>query len=724
MDNNLNNLEESDTFIEDISDESLLNLDETLESDTESDLSEGKYKTKMEADDEEDDGEGLDKPGSEDSDIDNDGDSDESDEYLKNRRKTITKAMKKEDVELEEGVFFPKYPKDATVDDKIRIAKSFIANTKQGIAKDEKDIEGARGTDGIIQWSKIKGVGASLSDNKANLAAAEKRLARLEKQKTMKKEEMEEMGESKTASIDADITYAVGSAAANKFIANMKAKGVSVTLKDAGNTTQAKLSGPKSVLRAWASQHYGREDAEDMEPELFKESSIDTSDITRLVESEEDLNEKLKVTKVSDDEYEYTISTRGIKRWQTNAQNPNDVRPFVKTIISDIQKFNSDHEYVAFLKALIKHVKKESTDRYSYNEGRRDVIKDLSKSLSKASVAFESKIDNEEPKPNWIDAWIAKVSAKIVQIAAGDYDFTVFLSALVKHLKTLSGEGKQYNQLYKDIDKASKIFYKELFPEEAYSSEDITRLIESEDGLTEEFKDKAAIIFEAAVSSKVNEIEATLVEQYETRLSEEVESLKSVLEEQVDSYLTYAVESWMEENKVAVESSLRTQLAENFISALKTVFVENYVDVPDSKVDLFAQLEAENDNLKEETAKFSRIAESLADRVDTLVREQIVNEAANGLADTQVDRLKKLVEDIEFVDEATYRKKVATIKEFYLNSSQKTEDTTLTEETDNSFVSTETIVEGESMNNDLSPEMKSYLTALSRMNKAVTSDLL
>jgi hypothetical protein len=260
--------------------------------------------------------------------------------------------------------------------------------------------------------------------------------------------------------------------------------------------------------------------------------------------------------------------------------------------------------------------------------------------------------------------------------------------------------------------------------EAAEQNSDINSLIESEEGLTESFKEKASIIFEAAIASKVSEIKANLQEEYDIQLEAETQSIKSTLEEQIDSYLTYAVESWMEENKVAVESSLRTQLAENFISALKNVFVENYVDVPDSKVDLFALLEAENGNLKEETAKFSRIAESLADRVDTLVREQIVNEAANGLADTQVDRLKKLVEDIEFVDEATYRKKVATVKEFYLNSSQKTEDTTLTEETDNSFVSTETIVEGESMNNDLSPEMKSYLTALSRMNKAVTSDLL
>lgn len=268
-----------------------------------------------------------------------------------------------------------------------------------------------------------------------------------------------------------------------------------------------------------------------------------------------------------------------------------------------------------------------------------------------------------------------------------------------------------------------KTVAKKIAKEEAEMEfEDINQLIENEKGLTEEFKDKAAIIFEAAVSSKVNEIEAVLQEQYETRLAEEVESVKSTLEEQVDSYLTYAVEAWLEENKVAIESSLRTQLAENFISALKNVFVENYVDVPESKVDLFAELESENSSLKEEAEKLNRVAESLADRVESLVREKIVMEASSDLADTQIDKLKNLVEDIEFVDEKNFAKKVQTIKEFYLNG-KESEDTTLTEDADDSYVSTETIIEGENKD-DISPEMKSYLTAISRMNKAVTSDLL
>jgi hypothetical protein len=257
---------------------------------------------------------------------------------------------------------------------------------------------------------------------------------------------------------------------------------------------------------------------------------------------------------------------------------------------------------------------------------------------------------------------------------------------------------------------------------ESIDTSDIDRLCESEEGLTEEFKEKASFIFEAAVLSKVNEIEATLKEQYETRLTDEVDAIKTTLEEQVDNYLTYAVESWVEDNKVAIESSLRTQMAENFISALKNVFVENYVEVPDSKVDLFDQLDKDNQNLKEEAAKANRIAESLADRVDALVRERVIAEAAAGLADTQVDKLKKLVEDVEFIDESAFAKKVETIKEFYLNG-QSTDKETLTEGND-SYFTTETIVEGDNSDENVSPEMKAYLTALSRMNRAMTADLL
>jgi hypothetical protein len=605
MENNLDNLQEDEVIIEDIDVDALETLDETLEQD----ITEAKVDPKEidgeDDDDKEDDGEGLDDLGDEDSDVDNDGDSDEADEYLLNRRKTIAKKIAKEETEMK---------KLDEKDMSPELRKLWDAYKKEN--DKHNDI-----------WDKMKALRAKDGHgNTPQMTALEKasyaqeKIVDKAKDAYLKLRDMDESFKSDESSldeandpkltIDADVTFEVGSKAADNFIASMKAKGVAVTLKDAGNTTQAKLSGPKSALRAWASKHYGREDAEDMEPKLF-----------------EGTDPKLTI----DADVTFEVGSKA-------ADN-----------------------FIASMKA-----------------------KGVAVTLKDAGNTTQAKLSG--PK-SALRAWASK------------------------HYGREDAEDME-PKLFEGTD-------------QSYSSEDITRLIESEEGLTEEFKDKAAIIFEAAVSAKVNEIEATLSEQYETRLSEEVESVKSVLEEQVDSYLTYAVESWMEENKVAVESSLRTQLAENFISALKTVFVENYVDVPDSKVDLFAQLEAENGNLKEETTKLNRIAESLADRVDTLVREQIVTEASAGLADTQVDKLKKLVEDVEFVDEATYRKKVSTIKEFYFNGSRETEDTTLTEDADDSFLSsTETIVEGESMNDNLSPEMKSYLTALSRMNKAVTADLL
>lgn len=248
---------------------------------------------------------------------------------------------------------------------------------------------------------------------------------------------------------------------------------------------------------------------------------------------------------------------------------------------------------------------------------------------------------------------------------------------------------------------------------------DITKLVESEEGLTEEFKERATIIFEAAVRSKIIEMKAVLQEEYDTRLIEEVESVKENLTEKIDSYLTYAVESWVEENKVAIESSLRTEIAENFIGALKSVFVEHYIEVPDSKVDLFANLEEEVTKLKEDAVEADRISESLAAGVITLTREKIMTESFKDLADTQVEKLKSLVEDIEFVDATSYKKKIETIKEFYITGSDK-ETETLQESYDtNAYVSTETIVENNDLGGEeISPTMSRYLTAISRSARA------
>lgn len=255
---------------------------------------------------------------------------------------------------------------------------------------------------------------------------------------------------------------------------------------------------------------------------------------------------------------------------------------------------------------------------------------------------------------------------------------------------------------------------------------DITRLVEGEEGLTEEFKEKASIIFEAAVKSKIKETEEALKESYAVALIEEVETIKSELVEKIDNYLTYAVESWVEDNKVAIEGGLRTQIAENFIQSLKTVFVENYIEVPESKQDLVAEMESSIAQLQNESAELENTVLALNEKVNSLTREKVISESTSDLADTQAEKLKSLLEDIECSSETSFRKKVATIKEFYLNGAALEEKSTLTEETESSdnssYVTTETIVENET-EVEVSPAMKNYLTALSRLSKATTANV-
>lgn len=255
----------------------------------------------------------------------------------------------------------------------------------------------------------------------------------------------------------------------------------------------------------------------------------------------------------------------------------------------------------------------------------------------------------------------------------------------------------------------------------AVDSSDITRLVESEVGLTEQFKEKATLIFETAVRTKVAETEALLKEEYATRLAEEVETIQEDLVEKIDSYLTYAVESWVADNKVAVESTLRTEIAENFITSLKSVFVENYIDVPEGKTDLVAQMEAELSESQEAAAKLERIAESLAEKVETLSRANVLAEASRDLADTQAARLQSLSEDVQYVDADSFRKKVETLKEFYINSRQNVEEETFE---DSSYISKETIVENETFGETVSPSMQNYLTAISRLNNASSANLV
>jgi hypothetical protein len=250
----------------------------------------------------------------------------------------------------------------------------------------------------------------------------------------------------------------------------------------------------------------------------------------------------------------------------------------------------------------------------------------------------------------------------------------------------------------------------EELEEEFDIEEDVQALVEGED-LSEEFKDKAKIIFEAALRSKVNEIRDVLDEQYqqayEQRLYEEVSSMRDELQERVDSYLEYVSDEWMQENTLAIEYGIKEQLSESFLSNLKNLFEEHYVQLPEEKYDVLENMvekldEMEtklNEQIERNIQLNRRLSESVADRIFDVV--------SDGLAITQKEKLASLAESVEFESEQEYREKLETLRESYFPTKYATPT-----------AQPETLSEGVvSSVEDHSPSMNTYMKALSMLAK-------
>lgn len=249
-------------------------------------------------------------------------------------------------------------------------------------------------------------------------------------------------------------------------------------------------------------------------------------------------------------------------------------------------------------------------------------------------------------------------------------------------------------------------------------SEDLDALVNNDESLSEDFKVKAATIFEAAVTSRVNQAvdlktaelsEAyaekvqALEENYVAELEEGLTESKAELVEKIDSYLNYVVETWMDENRLAVERGLRTEIAETFMSKMKDLFVESYIEVPESKIDLVddlaEQVEELESLLNKETAKNIEMNES----AEALKRTLIIRESAKDLAETQVSKLEKLAENVEFESEESFAAKVKTLKESYFSKK--------IEEAEEAMVETEESEESDSIV-ESNASMDRYLSAL------------
>ena len=237
-------------------------------------------------------------------------------------------------------------------------------------------------------------------------------------------------------------------------------------------------------------------------------------------------------------------------------------------------------------------------------------------------------------------------------------------------------------------------------------AEHVEALVNGEGDLSEEFKRKAATVFEAAVKSKIRAEIERLENEYEVKLKENVQSATDEMTDKVDTYLNYVTDEWMKENELAVERGLKGEIAEDFISGLRQLFEDHYIDIPDDKYDV---LEAQSEKISELEGKISETIEknvSLKDGNAKLVREQVISEVYEGLADTEIEKFKSLTDDVEYTDEESFREKLDTLKESYFPK-------TSVETTEN----IDDVETGTAQDIDLTPSMDAYMSAIGRTVK-------
>jgi hypothetical protein len=283
------------------------------------------------------------------------------------------------------------------------------------------------------------------------------------------------------------------------------------------------------------------------------------------------------------------------------------------------------------------------------------------------------------------------------------------IAKTVEKLNSLKKEDLQviYGKLFSEeaVVEEVKAEEKASIVSEAQVQEDLKALVDGDANLSEEFKEKTAVLFQAAITSRLAEEVEKLEDQYQSKLDEEVQGIRSELVEKIDGYLNYVVEQWMEENEVAIESGLRAEIAESFIDSLKTVFVEHYVEVPEGKADLVDGLASQVEELEEQLQSSTVQAVKLAEQVEELTREKIVREATEGMIATEADKLSGLVEGVEFEDATAFARKVSIVKEAHFIKSNTTSEI-LTEE-----------LEEQTEQQSASPRMTAYMAAISRTIK-------
>ena len=270
------------------------------------------------------------------------------------------------------------------------------------------------------------------------------------------------------------------------------------------------------------------------------------------------------------------------------------------------------------------------------------------------------KDDEEEDDDDDMEEAVSKLSKLSKTELVQQYTKGMTKSALAKGIAEME---------YPDKKKKEKMKIASYNKESIDVRKDVDALLEGED-FSDEFKTKAETIFEAAVSSRISEVKETLEEQK----TQAIEEAKEDMVDKIDSYLTYVTEEWKKENQLAIERGLKGEIAEDFITGLKSLFEDHYIDVPNEKYDI---LEAQTKEIEELKAKVNDLMEqdkSTKNRVGELVRESLISEVSKDLAETEKEKFHSLTADVEFSGEESFKEKLSTLKESYFPSEKKVEE--------------------------------------------------
>ena len=243
-------------------------------------------------------------------------------------------------------------------------------------------------------------------------------------------------------------------------------------------------------------------------------------------------------------------------------------------------------------------------------------------------------------------------------------------------------------------------------------SDDVKALVSTDADLSEEFKEKAATIFETAVKTRIQEQVKVLESQYEEKLSKETETVKEAMVEKVDSYLNYVVEEWMKENELAVERGIRTEIAEDFISGLKSLFKEHYIDVPEEKYNVLEDLTNQSKDLETKLNEQIEKNVNLSKEVSEFHKTQAIVEVTADLAETEKEKFVSMAENVEYDSAEKFREKLETIKESYFPK-------TKAEITENDSVDSVAANEPADFNAGKSDAMAAYTAAITKNLKQV-----